>query len=248
MKKLLLILTKNTTMKRLLLILLCLPLLFTSCEEDEIPQSVQTNSTTITPGNYFIDDCSDWSVDITFLGTLFWSEDNGAYFNIDSLHHYCELKLDTILMVANGVTALDLLEEGMYEDVPPMRAEVLYPNPGDPGRLELKFPGSIGISGSYIDPFQIGVIIEDINSCVTGVPYLITDCPGYGNDFVYYSYDAEYNVIFTTLDVANEVFEGTIDVQFSTSGSNCQPPQFWTTYPVGVSDSFSATIDFYFNN
>jgi len=33
MKKLLLILTKNTTMKRLLLILLCLPLLFSSCAE-----------------------------------------------------------------------------------------------------------------------------------------------------------------------------------------------------------------------
>ena len=234
-------------MKKLLYTLLAASIIFSACEEDEIPQSIQNNPTSITPANYITEDCSIWSVDITFLGTNFWSEDDNDYFNIDTLHHYCGLFADTVLMAANGVTWIDILEEGMME-TPNMRAEVLYPNPGDPAQLELKFPGSIGFSGTGIDPFQLEVLIEDINSCTTGVPYTFIACPSYGNHWVHGRYDAEYTVNFTTLDVANEEFEGTIDVQFSPSGFNCQDPQWWVTYPFGVSEYFSATIAFYFND
>jgi hypothetical protein len=223
-------------------------ILFNACEEDEIPASIQTNPTTTPAGDYIVDDCNTWSVGITFSGTNFWSEENGAYFNIDSLHHYCEYYVDTVLMAANGLTVIDLLEEGILDyEVPYMRAEISYPDPGAPANLELTFPGSTGISGTAIDPFQLEVPIEDINSYAPGDVFTYTSCDNY-NHWVYGNYDAEYTINFTTVDVVNEQFGGTINIDFSPGGSTCQDLQWWTTYPVGVSEYFTATIDFWFDN
>jgi len=218
-------------------------ILFNACEEDEIPTSIQTNPTTT---DYIVYDCNTWSVDITFSGTDFWSEDNGAYFNIDSLHHYCEYYADTVLMAANGLTWVDIVEE--MPEIPGMKAEISYPYPGDPANLKLDFPGSYPISGTAMDPFQLEVTIADINSYSPGVPVMYESCDD-ANHWVYGDYDAVYTVNFTTLDVVNERFGGTINISFSPGGSLCYPdPQDWRTYPAGVSEYFSATIDFWFDN
>tara|TARA_B100001758_G_C18285926_1_gene544281 strand:- start:315 stop:1034 length:720 start_codon:yes stop_codon:yes gene_type:complete len=238
-------------MKKLLYTLLSITIISSSCDDDPVPPSVQTNPTTIPTGNYIVEDCTKWSVDITFSGTNFYSEETGNFFNIDSLHHYCDTYEDTVLMAANGVTWLDLLEEGYldYNNPPSMRAEMNYPF-GEPAELILKFPGSTGVSGTGIDPFQLRMTIEDIASYGTGDTHIDSSCMS-ANHWVWGNYDAVYTLTFNVVDVTNEQFGGNINIDFSPAGSLCLDPNSvpgWITYDPGVSEYFTATIDFWFDN
>ncbi len=238
-------------MKKLLYTLLSITIIYSSCEDDPVPSSVQTNPTTIPPGNYIVEDCTKWSVDITFSGTNFYSEETGNFFNIDSLHHYCDTYEDTLLMAANGVTWLDLLEEGyLGDDVPHMKAKILTPTFGGPKDLELKFPGSTGVSGTGIDPFQLKMTIEDIENYGPGDTHVDSSCYD-ANHWVWGNYDAVYTLTFNTVDVTNEQFGGIINIDFSPGGSLCIDPNWpigWVTYDTLVSEYFTATIDFWFDN
>tara|TARA_B110000444_G_scaffold46906_1_gene42741 strand:+ start:249 stop:701 length:453 start_codon:yes stop_codon:yes gene_type:complete len=149
-------------------------------------------------------------------------------------------------MVSNGLTWVDLLEEGMYEGASSMKAELSYPNPGEPAKFTLKFPGSIGISGTGINPFQLRVEVDNINSYNAGDNYT-QNAYGSVNTHVYDYWDSYYDVTFTQVDVANEVFSGTIDIQFYPLW-HADPIINEANYPTGTSTDFTVTIDFYFDN
>ena len=48
-------------MKKLLYTLLSITIISSSCDDDPVPPSVQTNPTTIPTGNYIVEDCTKWS-------------------------------------------------------------------------------------------------------------------------------------------------------------------------------------------
>ena len=191
-------------MKKLLLILLCLPLLFNSCEEDVPNPNTGTNTGT----QCVLDDCNELAFTVTYSGTNLFNSTDGNYYSVDGSTNYCASKwnpaCDTALM-------WDLSDD--YND---SRAE-----------LDFNMDGTKDITFDFWDDdgdgddqnLYLNFAVNDIASYTVNQPYsLVSPSLSTGHLYGYmlpeglcYFDDLDdLSVEFTLIDIPNKIFEGVI--------------------------------------
>ena len=224
-------------------------LLFSNCEDEEISPGNPTNP----PGlaNYFIPDCDTMSVDITFTGTNFFNSDDGQYFNINGTqgwNNMCSQYIDVPLMIANGLTYVDLWTSTVIPTEYGSNAELEYlsTNLANP-TLEIHLTNNdLEMGGIIDDAFHLDLEIEEIN--LVPLNQYITfpsSSSSWDNSYNYMVYgaffNAEWRVKFTNIDMTNKVFEGDLEIDFSPHLDFYNLPDY-DAYDDGTSTSFSATV------
>jgi hypothetical protein len=200
-------------MKKLLYTLLAVSIIFSACQKDEDPTTVSTD---------YITDCNVAEFDITFSGTNLWDSDNG-WFSIDGTESYCSKTIDPNSPNINNPSDIDF--EVMND------SDLWVENQPD-GTKNLNF----WFEDSWDwDIFRISFNMEDVDNIPIGQAIQINA----DNVIAYISYNESFNcdisITFTTIDIANHIYEGNMSCSFS--------PSSWVDYPQGTNLNFTATIN-----
>ena len=206
-------------MKKLLYTLLAVSLIFSACQKDEDPTTVSTD---------YITDCNVAEFDITFSGTNLWDSDNG-WFSIDGTESYCSKTIDPNSPNINNPSDIDF--EVMNN------SDLWLENQPDGTRtLGIWFEDNFDW-----DIFRISLHMDDVDNIPIGQPIQI---PAYDPNSVFnnvscyisdYSFKCDISITFTTIDIANHIYEGNISCSIS--------PTDWEDYPQGTNLNFIATIN-----
>ena len=188
-------------MKKLLLILFCLPLLFNSCEEDVPNPNPNPNTGTNTGTQCVLDDCNAVAFTVTYSGTSLFNSADGNYYSVDGSTSYCASKwnpaCDTALMWD--------LSDGYN---------------GSKAELDFNMDGTKDLSFHCYDNGQdlyIHFAVNDVASYTVNQPYsLVYPSLSTGHLYGYivpegmcYFFDLDdLSVEFTTIDIPNKIFEG----------------------------------------
>ena len=234
-------------------ILTSLLLLFSNCEEDEVVNSPANPANPSGSINYLITDCDTMQVDITFSGTNLFNEDNGQYFSIDSTQYMCNKYPDQALMIANGMTYLDLLTGSLIPPTFGSKAELKYSS-SDPTNPTLEITltnNDYTTSGIGHDGFSLHVDIPDIFSAVSIGQDIHDTLQYYVSDQMIYNefYGTIYKTTFSQIDVVNKKFEGNIDITFIKKISHTDPVTqtiVYFDYPPLTTFPFYASVYFKF--
>jgi hypothetical protein len=188
-------------MKKLLLILLCLPLLFNSCEEDVPNPNTNPNTGTNTGTQCVLEDCNAVEFTVTYSQTDLFNSADGNYYSVDGSTNYCASKwnpaCDTALMWD--------LSDGYNSS----KAE-----------LDFNMDGTKDLSFHCKDDGQDLYIlfrVDDVASYTVNQPYTFQS-DGFGQftgvilpeGMCSWEMYEEIKITFTTIDIANKIFEGVV--------------------------------------
>jgi len=203
-------------MKKLLLILLCLPVLFNSCNQNE-----DAISPPIISSDY-ITDCNVAEFDITFNGTNFWDSDNG-WFSMDGTELYCFKTLNPNSPIWNNPTALN------FDSL--NHSGISISNRPD-GTKDL----SIWLSDKEPwNKFNIRFDINDVDNISIGQTIQISSENVFAVIDKFTEFNCDVDITFTTLDIPNYIYEGNISCVYS--------PTNFGYYENGTSLNFTAVIN-----
>ncbi len=207
-------------MKKLIIILLTIPLLFSNCQEDEDPTTISVN---------YITACNEAEYDLTINGTNFWDSDNGVWYSIDGTYHYCRKYLDTTTTSGGNIDG----EPTNLTDF-----EIRYNQNGTQDLL-LNFKPTNDPNDIWFN-LQFGVmdllnfpINQAVNYNTVGSP---TGTAIFGFSLNEYIYNP--SLILTTKDIQNGIYEGIVSCSFID-----WEDVFLTPPPI----QYTSTINFHFD-
>ena len=220
-------------MKKLLLILICLPLLFSSCDDEDITtQSVN-----------YITACSEAEFEIQFFGTKFWDSDLGTWYNLDNFGN----------KLTNPITGTPqfcrkYIDESTVDPNDPFASIDSEPSNGSEVEVEINSDGTMDITlectdgESWISPsgtFEVEIYLEDINSYIPNQTYVLDDDwlnVRAGGD----SWDGIHTISFTVIDPINHIYVGNVTIAVESYWGN-------DFYEPGTHLTFDCSIDFSFD-
>ena len=203
-------------MKKLLLILFSLPMIFNSCSEQE-----QTISPPIISSDY-ITDCNVTEFDITFNGTNFWDSDNG-WFSIDGTKSYCFKTVNPNSTLWTNTTMINNDSVNL--------SGISISNKLD-GTKDLRIDLSEKLT--YGD-FHIRFSIEEIDNISAGQTIQINSDNVVAVIDHSTQFNCDINITFSTIDILNYIYEGNMSLTYS--------PSAFENYEQGESLNFSAVIN-----
>ena len=224
-------------MKKQLLILLCLPLLFSSCEDEDVTtQSVN-----------YITACTEAEFEIQFFGTEFWDSDLNVWYDLNNNGN----KL-TNPISGTSQFCRKYIDDATVDPNNPFGSIDSEPTNGSEVEVEFNSDGTMDVTlectdgESWISPsgtFEVEIYLEDINSYVANQTYVLD------NDWLNVraggdSWNGEHTISFTVIDPVNHIYEGSVNIAVTNYWDVLFFPDF---YEPGTSLNFNCEINFSFD-